>query len=170
MAATNGADRANVFHGDGLTSAGVVGDGEHDQRNALATDALNKVFKRLHIHVAFEGVHRRRLAALGNHEVDGFGADKFHVGASGVEVGVVGNDVALFAGDAEEDALGGAALVGGNHVRVAADVLDGFAKAVKAGASGIALVAAHDGGPLAGRHGSGAGIGEQIDEHVVGRK
>ena len=69
---------------------------------------------------------------------------------------------------AEEDALGGAALVRGNDVLVAEDVLHGIAEAVEAAAAGVAFVAFHDGGPLMGGHGAGAGVGEQIDEHVVG--
>ena len=72
--------------------------------------------------------------------------------------------------DAEQDAFGGAALVGGNDVLVAEDVLHGVAEAVEALAAGVALVALHDGGPLVGGHGAGTGVGEQIDEHVVGRQ
>jgi hypothetical protein len=55
-------------------------------------------------------------------------------------------------------------------VRVAEDVLDGVAEADEAAAAGIALVAFHDGGPLVGGHGAGAGVGEQVDEDVVGRE
>ena len=83
----------------------------------------------------------RGLAAFGDHQVDRLGADEFHVGAGGVEVRVVGNDVALLAGDAEQNALGGAALVRGDHVLVAEDVLDGIAEAIEAAAAGVALVA-----------------------------
>ena len=116
MALADGADLADVFHGDRLAAAGVVGDGEHDERNALAADAGDEGLERGDIHVAFEGIVERGLAAFGDEEVDRFGADEFDVGARGVEVGVVGNDVAFFAGDAEEDAFGGAALVGGDDV------------------------------------------------------
>ena len=107
---------------------------------------------------------------FGDDEIDGLGADEFDVGAGGVEVRVVGDDVALLAGHAEEDALGGAALVRGDDVLVAEDVLDGIFEAVEAAAAGVALVAFHDGGPLVGGHGAGAGVGEQIDEHIVGRE
>ena len=103
-------------------------------------------------------------------QIDGFGADKLHVGAGGVEVGVVGNDVALFAGHSEQDAFGGAALMGGNHVLVAEDVLDGVAEAIEAAASRVALIAFHDGGPLVRGHGAGARVGEQVNQNVVGRQ
>ena len=112
----------------------------------------------------------RGLAAFGDQQVDGFGADEFDVGAGGVEVGVVGDDVAFLAGDAEQDALGGAALVRGDDVLVAEDVLDGVAETIEAAAAGVALVAFHDRRPLMRGHGAGAGVGEQIDEHIVGWK
>ena len=69
-----------------------------------------------------------RLAAFGNHEIHSLGADEFDIGAGRIEMGVVGNNVSLLAGDVEENALGGASLVGGNDVLVAEDVLDGIAK------------------------------------------
>ena len=168
VALADGADLAHVFHGDGLASAGVVGDGEHDQRDALAADALDEGLEGGDVHVAFEGMRRRRVLAFFDDEIDGFGADEFDVGAGGVEVRVVGDDVALLAGHAEEDALGGASLMRGDDVAVAEDVLDGILEAVEAAAAGVAFVAFHDGGPLVGGHGSGAGVGEQVDEDIVG--
>ena len=125
-------------------------------------------FQRGHIHVALERMPCRRLTRLGDGQVDGLGADELDVGAGSVEVRVVGDDVALLAGGAEQDALGGAALVRRDHVLVAEDVLDGIAEALEAAAAGVALVAAHNRGPLLGRHGAGTGVGEQVDEHVIG--
>jgi hypothetical protein len=52
-------------------------------------------------------------------------------------------------------------------VTVAEDFLNGRLKAIEAAAAGIAFVAFHDGGPLMRGHGSGAGIGEQVDEDIV---
>ena len=83
-------------------------------------------------------------------------------------MGVVGDDVALLAHHPEEDALGGAALVGGDDVLVAGDVLHRVAEAVEAAAAGVAFVALHDRRPLVRGHGAGAGVGEQVDQHVVG--
>ena len=90
------------------------------------------------------------MAGLGNRQVKRFGADKFHVGPRCVEVRVVGNDIALLAHHAEQNALGGPALMGRNHMLIAKDVLDGIAKMVEAAAASIALVAQHDGCPLLG--------------------
>ena len=64
VALADGADLADVFHGDGLAAAGVVGDGEHDERNALAADARDEGFEGGDVHVAFEGMSRRGLLAL----------------------------------------------------------------------------------------------------------
>ena len=84
-----------------------------------------RVFERGHVHVAFEGMRGGGLLAFGDDQIDGFGAGEFDVGAGGVEMRVVGDDVAFLARDAEENALGGAALVRGDDVAIAEDVLDG---------------------------------------------
>ena len=118
----------DVGHRDRLAAAGVVGDGQHDERNALASDACDQALERGDVHVALERMRAwPGVVRFGDRQVDGLGADEFDVGARGIEVRVVGNDVARLAHDAEEDALGGAALVGGDHVAEAEDVLDGVA-------------------------------------------
>ena len=43
-----------------------------------------------------------------------------------------------------------------------------FLKRVEAAAAGVAFVAFHDRGPLVRGHGAGAGIGEQVDQDIVG--
>src|SRR5580765_7086786 len=107
------------------------------------------------------------LTTLGDDEVHGLGAYELDVGARGIEMSVVRNNVALLAGNAEQNAFCGPALMRGNHVTEAEDVLDRIAEVIEAPASRVALVAFHDAGPLMRRHGARAGIGEQIDEHVV---
>ena len=96
--------------------------------------------------------------------------DELDVGASGVEVRVVGDYVALLAHHSEQNAFGGSALVGRNHMAIAENILNGLAKALKALAAGVALVAFHDRRPLVRGHGSGAGIGQQVNQNVGGRK
>ena len=83
-------------------------------------------------------------------QIDRLRAGELHIGARGVEVRVVGNDVAFLARHAKQDALGGASLVRGNHVFVAKNILYGTPEAVEAAAAGVAFVAFHDGGPLVG--------------------
>ena len=56
----------------------------------------------------------------------------------------------------------------GDDVPVAEDILNGILEAIEAAAAGVAFVAFHDGGPLVGGHGAGAGVGEQVDEDIVG--
>ena len=162
------ADLAGVFHGDGLASAGVVGDGEHDKRNALGADALDGFGEGGDIHVAFEWMDECGLLAFSDDEVEGFGSGGFDVGASGIEVSVVGDNVSGLEDGGEEDALGGASLVSGDDVLVAEDALHGVSETDVAAASGVTFIAFHDGSPLVGGHGSGAGVGEEIDEDVIG--
>ena len=148
MLAANRADGASVLHRDRLPAAGVVGDGQHDQRNAFAANARDQFSSAATSMLPFEGKPRRRLTGFGNRQIDGFGADEFDVGARGVEVRVVGNHVALLAHHAEQNAFGGASLVRRDHMLIAEDVLDGVAEVVEAAAAGVALVAQHDRCPL----------------------
>ena len=107
-------------------------------------------------------------AASGRGQIDGPGTRELDVGARGVEVGVVRNDMARLAGDGEQDALGGAALVRGDDVAESSEILRNPLQAIETGAAGIRLVAAHHGGPLRRGHGGSSGVGEEIDQDIVG--
>ncbi len=107
-------------------------------------------------------------AAAGMGRSTARGAGEFDVGAGGIEVGIAGHHMAGLAHHGEEDALGGAALVGGNHVAEAGEIVDHALQAEKAFAAGVGFVAAHQGGPLLGGHGAGARIGQQVDQDVAG--
>ena len=120
------------------------------------------------VHVALEIEPRLRVARFRDGEIDGARAGEFHIGAGGIEVRVGGHDVAGLAHHGEEDALGGASLVGGHHVAESGERVGHALEAEEALAAGVAFVAAHDGGPLLGGHGAGAGIGEQVDQDVAG--
>ena len=89
------------------------------------------------------------------------------VGAGRVEVAVVGHHVAFIAHHREQDPLGGATLVGRDDVLEAGDVVDRVAEAEVRRAAGVGLVSAHHPAPLVRAHGTGAGVGEQVDDHVV---
>src|SRR5579864_968193 len=115
-------------------------------------------------------MRRGGVLAFFDHQVDGFGSNEFDVRAGGIEMRVVWDHVALFAGDAEEDALSGTSLMGGDDMAVAKDFLDGALEMVEAAAAGVAFVAFHDRGPLVRGHGSGAGVSEQVDQDIVCRK
>ena len=59
-------------------------------------------------------------------------------------MGVVGNHVPRLAHHGEEDALGGAALVRGDHVAEAGKLVGDAFEAEEALAAGVGFVAAHD--------------------------
>jgi hypothetical protein len=103
------------------------------------------------VDIALEGVDQRRLQALGNDQVLRFHAQVFQVGARGVEVAVVGHQVAALAHGGEQHLLGRAALVRGHEVLHAGDALHHRFQPVEAARAGVALVAFHDGAPLAAR-------------------
>ena len=71
------------------------------------------------------------------------------------------------AGHREEDAFGRASLVGRNHVAEAHEVVHRLLQAEKGLGPGIRFVAAHNGCPLLGGHGAGAGVGEEVDQDVA---
>lgn len=111
-----------------------------------------------------------RIQRLRDRQVHRLGAHELDVGPRGVEVGVVGHHVAPLAHHAEQDALGGPSLMGGDHVLEAEHVLHRAAEVFEARASGVAFVAQHHGGPLAGAHGRRPRIGEQVDQDPIGRQ
>src|SRR6185437_6190428 len=76
----------------------------------------------------------------------------------------------LFACHSKENSLRGAALVCGNDMLEPEDLLNRVAKTIEAAAAGIALVTFHNGRPLVCGHGAGAGVGEQVNEHIVSRE
>ncbi len=159
---------AHVLHRDRLSSSRIVGDRKHDQRNARASDPGDQTLQRRDIHVALERMFQAGLAAFGDDEVHGLGPHKLHVGAGSIEMRIVRNDVALFAGDVEQNALRCPSLMGRDDVLVVEDVLNGLTKVIKAASAGVALIAFHHARPLSRGHGTGAGVGEQIDQHVIG--
>ena len=125
-------------------------------------------FERGHVHVALEIQARLRVGGFGDGQIHGARAGEFDVGAGGIEMGVGGDHVARLAHHGEQDALGGAPLVGGNHVAEAGERVGHALQAEEALAAGVGFVAAHHGGPLFGGHGAGAGIGQQVDQDVAG--
>ena len=101
-------------------------------------------------------------------EVARFGALGLDVGARRVEVVVVRDDLAGLQHRVEQNPLGRASLVCRDDVAEAGEVLDDALEAVERPAPGIGLVALHQRAPLRGRHRAGAGVGQQVDEDVVG--
>ena len=161
-----GAHAAEVLERDRLPAAGVVRDGDHDERNAVAV-LLERLFEGRKIHVALERVEETRDAPFRDDEVARLGALDLHVRARRVEVVVVRDDVALVEDRVEEDALGGAPLVRRDDVLETRQLLHGVAKAVERAAARVRLVALHEGAPLRGRHRARAGVRQEVDEDVL---
>ncbi len=168
VAVADRADPAQVLQAHRLAAAGVVGDRHEDggdlRRAALGEERVEPV----EVHVPLEGVLDLGVAPLLDDEVDGLGARELDVGPGRVEVGVVGDRLAGPADHGEEDLLGGASLVGGDDVAEREEVLDRLQEGVPRRGARVALVAVLDGRPLVAAHGAGAGVGEQVDEDVVG--
>jgi hypothetical protein len=85
-------------------------------------------------------------------------------------VAVVGHQIALFADSGEQHFFGGAPLVRRHKVLHAGDVLDHGFEPVEAARPGVTFVTLHDGTPLFGGHGAGAGIGQPVNQHIFGAK
>ncbi len=96
------------------------------------------------------------------------GAGELDVRARRVEVRVVRDHLAGPADRAEQDLLGGAPLVRGDHVREREERLHRLEEPVPGGRARVALVAVLDRGPLVARHRARPGVGEQVDQDVVG--
>ena len=163
----HGAHVAQVLQAHGLAAAGVVGDGDHDEGNLVAV-RLEGVFQLGEVDVALEGLFEFGLEGGVNHAVDGRGLRVEHVRAGGVEGHVDGNEVAGLHQRADENVFRRAALMGGNDVVEAQHFLHGVLEAEEAVGAGVGFVAQHEGGPLFLAQRAGAGVGKQVDVHVLG--
>ena len=118
-----------VGHRDRLAAHRVVGHGHEHDRDVLAPRSLDQPLQRVDVHVALE----RRASRAGRGPamtVDRLGASELDVGARGVEMGVVGDDLARAADDREEDLFRRPALVGRDDVLEREELLDGLEEAV----------------------------------------
>ena len=163
----DGADLAEVLHADGLSAGGVVGDGDDDEGNLVGVLG-QALLELLGVYVALEGDFELGVAGLVDGAVDGEGLAGLDVALGGVEVGVAGHVVAFVHECGEEDVLCCPALVGGDYVVEAGEAVDGFLELEPAACAGVALVAHHEGGPLAVAHGARARVGQQVDVDLFG--
>ncbi len=116
VAITNLTNGTQVGHRNGLTAAGVVGHGDHDQRHPFTPDLLDGPNESVDIHVAFERILRCRIPALGDHQVTGLSSLILDVGPRRIEVRVVRNHVTCADHGGEEDLLRGPALMRGDDL------------------------------------------------------
>ena len=161
------ADRTQIRQRDGLPTTAVVGDRHEHDRHVFAPRTQQRLECR-NVHVALERMVDLRVAALGDEQIDRLRPGVLDVGPGRVEVGVVRHHLPGAAQDAEDDLLGGPALVSGNHVLEREQVAHRVPEHVIGRRPGIGLVAVLDRGPLIATHRAGARVGEQIDQHVAG--
>ena len=160
-------DATQVRERHRLPAAGVVRDGDHHQWHAIRLPGQQPV-ERLQVDVALERVLEVRHASLRDDQVPGLGALDLDVGARRVEMVVVRHDIARMQDRVEQDPLSGSSLVSRNDVRESGEVLDDRFEAIERPAPRIGLVGLHQSAPLRRRHGPGSGIGQQVDQHVLG--
>ena len=72
--------------------------------------------------------------------------------------------VAGLDGQAGEDILSAAALMGGYHILEAEQLPDSFLQVIEVAGTAIGFVTQHQAGPLVIAHGVGARVGEQVDK------
>ena len=161
--------RFDVGHRDRLAAAGVVGDGQHDQR-----DLAPRPRAAIRRSSAATSMLPLKSSASCVSAASGIGRSTARAPVNSMLARVVskcvfvGHHVPRLAHHREQDALGGAALVRGDHVAEAGQLVDHALQAEEALAAGVGFVAAHHRRPLLGGHGAGAGIGEQVDQDVAG--
>ena len=114
---------SDIGHAHGLASSGVIGDGDHHHGD-FPWILGQRAFQLLEIHVPLEGMDGLRLMGLGDGDVQGDSLAIFDVGAGGVEMGVVGDDVARFQRRTEQNPLRRPPLMRGQHMLEAGDFLD----------------------------------------------
>ena len=157
---------ADVLHADGLTSNGIVGDGENHEGD-IALVLLQHLLEFLKADIAFEGYFELGVVSLGDGDVDGEGFAALDMALGGVEVGVAGHNHARFHQVAEQHVLGCAALVSGDDIVKTSNLGDGVLHVIERAGAAVALVAHHHGAPLTVAHGAGAGVGQKVDVDVV---
>ena len=88
----------------------------------------------------------------------------------GGEVVIHRHDVAGLYEGLGQQVLGGAALMAGQQVLVAEDLLHRIRQLVEALRPGVGVVGLHHGRQLIVRHGVGAAVGQHVQKDVAGAK
>ena len=160
---------ADVLHGNGLTSNGVVGYGEYHEWH-IAFVFLEHFLEFFKAYVAFEGDFELSVVSFGDGDIDGEGLAALDVALGGVEVGVAGDHLAGLDEVGEQHVLGCAALVGGDDVLEAGELGDGVLHVVERAGAAVAFVTHHHSAPLAVAHGASTRVGEQVDVDIIALK
>ena len=84
---------ANISHANRLSTARIIGDGDHYQRHAVAFFAQDR-FQCSEVDVALERRYQCWLQSFSNRNITSFSVLVFHIGAGRVEMRIVGHDLA----------------------------------------------------------------------------
>ena len=161
------ADCADVRHGNGLPSPAVVGDRNHDKRDAPHSYLINQRRELIGVHVPLEREVCLWVVRLIDHEIYRFSSVGDDVRPRRIEVHVVGDDVAWFHNTRKEDVLRGSPLVRGEDVREAEDITRRLLEAGVAAAPGIGFIPKEHRCPLCLAHRACSRIGQEIDIDII---
>ena len=100
-----------IFHRDGLTASGVVGNGHHAKWNFVGAGFFDEGFEFGDVHVAFERMRIGGIEGFVNDEIGGAAAAGADVGIGGVEVHVARNILTGLDQTRRQNIFGGASLM-----------------------------------------------------------
>ena len=159
---------ADVLHRDRLAAAGVVGDGQHHQRNALAAHACDQLLQRRHVHVALERMQRRGLARLRRSTGRRLRRRRIPRWRAWCRSACCWEPRRPSCTDHRTGCARRRAPGAWESRAGSRRCSERIRETARSSAARVALVAPHHRRPLLGGHGAGAGVGQQVDQHVIG--
>ena len=163
---TQFASLADVLHANRLTTNGIIGNGEHHERN-IALVLLEHLFQLLQADITLEGNFQLGVVSLGNGNIDGECLAALNVTLRGVEMGVTGDDLAGLHEVAEQHVLSGTTLVSRDNKLETSQFGNSVFHVVEGAGTAVALIAHHHRAPLTVAHGTRTRVGEQVNIDVV---
>ena len=162
------AHAAQVLERDGLPAARVVGDRDHDERHARAV-LVERALESDEVDVPLERVEVRRHAALGDRRGRAPPPSRPPRSPASCRSGCCWGRPGPAASTLWKRIVSAARPWWvGMMWRKPREVVHDVPEAEEGPASRVRLVALHDRAPLRGRHGARPGVGEEVDEHVLG--
>jgi hypothetical protein len=160
--------RSKIGQRDWLPPSQVDRGGDGDVGNGRGAHVLYQRVQLLQVDVALEPMLVGRIVRLVDDHIVKRGAGQLLVGPGGGEIHVAGHVITAADQQLGENVLGPPPLVGGNHELEAVIVLHRAFQPEIIARSGVGFIAHHDAGPLAVRHGVGAGVGQKVDVDILG--